>query len=203
MRDVAAENLSLGRLYEGHVNALRLIAVHGRPAQRARAEAEAARGMLFGVWGADDRTPVSASRGRLRGAKRFASGLGHVARALVTAETAEGQQLFLVAADERTRHDASAWDMAGMQDSRSGRFSCDGLAGEPLGPPGAYAEEPHFVGGTWRIAAVTLGGITGLVDRAAAALRGAGRMEAEAQLLRLAPIATRAVAAWPAIVRAG
>ncbi len=203
LRQVAARDLSLGRLYEGHVNALRLVELYGTAPQRARCLSEAEAGVLFGVWGADDRPPVTAQDNRLSGAKRFASGLGLVGRAVVTAGVDGAQQLFLVAADDPARQDLSGWDMAGMQDSRSGRFDCTGLAGEPLGPPDIYTAEPHFVGGTWRIAAVTLGGTAGLLDAAAEALRTAGRMEAEAQLLRLAPIAARAVAAWPAVRRAG
>lgn len=203
LRETAALDLSLARLLEGHVNALALIRIHGDEALRGECLREAAEGHLFGVWGADADPPVAAEDEELTGAKRYASGLGLVSRAIVTARSPEGQRMFVVDASERRRHDPAAWEMSGMQDSRSGRFDCDGLLGRPLGAPDSYTLEPHFVGGTWRIAAVTAGGIVGLLDRAAAALRGRGHLESDAQLLRLGPVAGRVVAAWPAILRAG
>ncbi|GAD57047.1 hypothetical protein MBELCI_3099 [Limimaricola cinnabarinus LL-001] len=84
-----------------------------------------------------------------------------------------------------------------MQQSRSGGFDCDGLAGRPLGGPEVYTREPHFLGGTWRIAAVTLGGTTGLLDRAASVLRARGQEGSEAHLLRLGPVAGRVLAPGP------
>ncbi len=203
LRQVAARNLSLGRLFEGHVNARLLIMTYAEPELRDSCLGEMNDGCLFGVWGADGAEPVSAEGDTLRGAKRFASGLGHVDRAIVTAATPEGQQLFVVRADEAARHDPAIWDMSGMRESRSGGFDCSALTGRRLGPPGVYVQEPHFVGGTWRIAAVTLGGIAALLERAAAALQARGQAEAEPHLLRLSPVAGRVLAAWPAILKAG
>ncbi|MCP1168253.1 acyl-CoA dehydrogenase family protein [Limimaricola litoreus] len=203
MRQIASADLSLGRLFEGHVNARQLIETHADADLRAESLAGMEAGLLFGVWGADGAQPVTASGDRLSGAKRFASGLGHVDRAIVSARSDEGQRLFVVDASDTARHDPAAWTMSGMQDSRSGGFDCEGLRGRPLGPPGIYTREPHFLGGTWRIAAVTLGGTSGLLDRAAAVLRARGQEEAEAHLLRLGPVAGRVLSAWPAILRAG
>lgn len=203
MREVAASNLSLGRLFEGHVNARALITTYAEPELRASCLAEMDDGLMFGVWGADGATPVTAKGTALLGGKRFASGLGLVDRAIVTAATPQGQQLFVIAADDPARQDPAAWDMSGMRESRSGGFDCSGLPGRPLGQPDIYVQEPHFVGGTWRIAAVTLGGITALLERSAAVLRDRGQSEAEPHLLRLAPVAGRVLAAWPAILKAG
>ncbi len=203
LREVAAVDLSLGRLIEGHVNALSLIEIYADAGLRASAARDAAQGHLFGVWGADAAPAVQAERNLLTGAKRYASGLGAVSRAVVSAATPEGQRLFVIAADDTARQDQSSWDMSGMQQSHSGRFDCDGLTGRPLGPPDIYTREPHFVGGTWRIAAVTLGATIGLIDRASRVLASRDHLDSEAQLLRLGPLAGRVVAAWPAIERAG
>ncbi len=43
-------SLALGRLYEGHINALQLIARYGDAGQRARLFSDARAGHLFGVW---------------------------------------------------------------------------------------------------------------------------------------------------------
>ncbi len=202
LRQTASIDLSLARLLEGHVNALSLIRVWGDEALQSACLRAAEEGHLFGVWGADDDQPVEVAGERLAGAKRYASGLGSVSRAIVSARAPEGQRLFVVKTDDPARQDLRVWRMAGMQDSASGRFDCAGLVGRPLGGPGIYTREPHFVGGTWRIAAVSLGAIQGLLDRAATALRARGHLDSDAQLLRLAPVAGRVVAAWPAILRA-
>jgi alkylation response protein AidB-like acyl-CoA dehydrogenase len=51
---VGRGNLAVGRLWEGHVNALLLIRCFGSPAQLARAAADARAGHLFGVWNTEN-----------------------------------------------------------------------------------------------------------------------------------------------------
>ncbi|MHA6346882.1 acyl-CoA dehydrogenase [Roseivivax sp. CAU 1761] len=202
---IAARDLSLARLVEGHVNALTLIRVHGSAAQRRAAGRAAQDGALFGVWGADGARPAGIEADRLTGAKRYASGLGLVDRALVSARDAAGLHLVLVEAGDTRRHRPEDWDMAGMQASRSGGFDCAGLpagAEARIGGADAYLREPWFVGGTWRIAALQAGATLGLIERAAELLRGRGHLEAEPHLIRLTPVLIRARAALPAIAAA-
>ena len=90
---VGRGNLAVGRLWEGHVNALLLIRCFGTPAQLTRAAADARAGHVFGVWNTENPaegvhlTPVPTAPGRycLRGAKTFASGAGHITRPVLTA----------------------------------------------------------------------------------------------------------------------
>ena len=51
LQTIGAASLPLGRLYEGHVNAIGLVAAYGAPEQIAMLRAEAAEGALFGVVG--------------------------------------------------------------------------------------------------------------------------------------------------------
>ncbi|MEJ7660909.1 MAG: hypothetical protein WKG07_15445 [Hymenobacter sp.] len=82
----------MGRLWEGHVNALLLIRCFGSPAQLARAAADARAGHVFGVWNTENPAdgvrleplPAAPGRYRLRGAKTFASGSGHITRPVLT-----------------------------------------------------------------------------------------------------------------------
>ena len=71
-RTLGGANLSVGRLFEGHVNALRLVVRIGRSAQARQAAADALAGALFGVWNTDD--PAAPLRlgpdFTLRGARR-------------------------------------------------------------------------------------------------------------------------------------
>lgn len=195
LMQVGAANLSIGRLWEGHINALRLIRLYGSAALQRSVEAQIADGALLGVWGADGPVPVTmdGTGARLEGAKRFASGLGTVSHALVPVGSDAGVRLALVDVRDPSRADASCWDMQGMLATASGSYDFSGLAVQDwVGEPDDYLKEPHFAGGVWRIAALQAGAAIGLLDQAAAALRALGRMEAEAQQARLMAVLMRA-----------
>lgn len=174
LRRIGRANLSVGRLVEGHLNAHRLIALYGTPAQRAKVEAEIAAGALLGVWGADGNPPFSyTEQGNslvLSGSKRFASGLGLVSRAVVSVRTHQGAQLLLLSALFcAKRMDRAAWTTSGMKATASGTFDFDGMvvdADARLGRPGDYVREPHFEGGVWRYAALHVGGMEALAEAA-------------------------------------
>lgn len=190
---VAEADLSLARLLEGHVNALELIARLGGAADPTQ---------LHGVWGADGPVPVTCDGGRLDGGKRYASGLGTVARAVVTVGQGPASRLAVVDVADPARHRPAAWDMLGMRATASGEIDLTGLVPGWLGSPGDYFTEPHFLGGVWRIAACQLGGTLGLLGAARDALAARGRLMAEAQLARLGPLIGRAMAAFGLVERA-
>jgi hypothetical protein len=195
LMQIGSASLSVARLYEGHANALALIADHATPVQRAAISDAVRRGALTGVWGADGARPVGiAGRGaqaRLNGDKVFASGLGVVALAIVTARTPQGVQMVLVDARDPARGDPAAWDVDAMVGSASGRFVCDGLSAvqeQRLGPPGAMLTEPAFHGGVWRLAACYAGAMQRLAALCREAHHNASSCEplAEARLGRIA-----------------
>ena len=166
LRRLGRANLSVARLYEGHVNAAKLVALYGDGPARARAWRAVGHGALMGVWGADGDPPLSlGADGRLAGTKRFASGLGLVRLAVVSIAGEAGLRLALVPTGEPTREDASGWRVAGMRATASGTYDFAGV--EPiamLGEVGDYVREPHFEGGTWRYCAAHLGGAEALAD---------------------------------------
>ena len=195
LREVGAGSLALGRLYEGHVNALQLVARYGTADQRARLFADARAGHLFGVWNTEP--PVNglamARDGdglRLQGVKTYASGAGRVTRALVTAREAPGDPptMLLVPLEPGTRFDLSAWCAQGMRASATGTLDFSGLeiaADAVLGRPDDYHREPHFSGGAWRFAAVQLGGIEAVFDAWRGHVTATGRAGDPHQLARL------------------
>lgn len=204
---VASVNLSVGRLLEGHVNAILLITLHGTDQTKARILQRISQGAFLGVWGADGQMPVmsDASGTSLSGTKNFASGLGTVTHAIVTVNSGPQVRLALVDVTDTERADPSTWDMRGMKATASGTYDFTDLpegAFEWIGDAGDYLQEPHFVGGVWRIAALQVGGAIGLVDAAAAELRGMGRMHAEQQKARLMTVLTRAWAGIALVDRA-
>ena len=202
LRRIGRASLPLGRLYEGHVNAWRLILRHGSPAQAKRLAADAKAGMLFAVWNTEGADPLrllpdgpEGETCRLEGAKTFASGAGDVPRPLVTAKLPDGTVQMLVArldGPHDNRVDMSGWRVSGMRASRSGRLDFTGLRVKPedlIGRPGDYAWEPDFSAGAWRFAAVHLGGVEALAEATRAHLRRTGRGEDPHQLVRLGHMA--------------
>lgn len=197
---IASVNLSAARLLEGHVNALRLIAELGSEDQRRDIHKLVEEGAFLGVWGADGVPPVKldVTTGILHGQKIYASGLGTITHALVSVDVASKTQLCLVDVQETSRQDAALWSMLGMRATRSGAFDFAGMAHDAVmwvGPPDSYMTEPTFVGGVWRIAALQLGATLGLLDAVTAQLSKLDRLKADAQLIRLTPLAIRALAA--------
>lgn len=185
LRRLGRVSLPIARLFEGHMNAVKLVALYATPAGRARVFAWVRDGAMLGVWGADDpddpvRLEEAGVAARLSGTKRFASGLGDVALAVVTAAApvGSGTQLLLVPVDEPKRADASGWRMAGMRATQSGAYRLHGLPVAPddlLGAPDNYYLEPHFEGGIWRYCAAHLGGAEALYGATRDALAARGR----------------------------
>lgn len=195
LRLVGYGSLALGRLYEGHVNAIQLIARYGTPDQRSRLFADARAGHLFGVWNTEPaegglRVEARDTDGQLFGVKTFASGAGYVTRALVTARHPDraGVAMMVVPLEAGTRADLSAWRAQGMRASATGTVDFTGLAvnaGDILGQPDDYFQQPAFSGGAWRFAAVQLGGIEAVFDAWRGHLNRTGRGGDPHQLARL------------------
>lgn len=183
LRIIGRADLSIGRLFEGHVNALSLIDRYGSRQQAQRLAHALAAGQFYGVWATEPApgvTIATAADGRhiLQGTKSFASGAGGIEWALVTARPEEGERrLVIVAADEAMRTDLSHWRARGMRATGSGHYDLTGMAIDNaalLGAPGDYDCEPLFTAGAWRFAAVQLGGIEALVGEVREAMRQGG-----------------------------
>ncbi|WP_425230838.1 acyl-CoA dehydrogenase [Sphingomonas sp.] len=202
------EDLPLGRLFEGHVDALQIVCRFGTADQRRRLTDVVAGGGALGVWNASlAGEPLRLMDSRLRGGKSFASGAGILSHALVTADCDGDSQLVLLDL-ERTPPsiDRSFWQVVGMQRSETHVVRWDDASiedGDLIGEPGVYAREPWFSGGALRFAAVQAGGIAALVDgtrdhlvstRRAADPHQAGRLAALYGLAEAAAGAVRTAA---------
>ncbi|WP_322618770.1 acyl-CoA dehydrogenase family protein [Deinococcus terrestris] len=204
LRQIGRASLAVGRVYEGHVNALGLIQRYGTPAQLARAARDAHAGELFGVWNTEDGPGlrlVRAAEGlTLTGGKTFASGLGHVTRPLLPAEAEGGRVMVLLPTGrEPGTPDHAFWQPLGMRATVSGRVDYTGAQvreEDLIGQPGDYYRQPEFGGGALRFLAVQLGGADAVVASARAVLRGLGRAGDDVQRLRFAEVAVRLEAAW-------
>lgn len=172
LRNLGRANLSVARLFEGHMNAVKLVDLYGSSPTAQRIFREVKNGALMGVWGADlPHRPVALTETPagfvLSGTKQFASGLMLVSQAVICVKTDGKTQLLVAPVDDLIRHDPSEWKMAGMQATASGHYHFDGLALDAdaaLGGPNAYFTEPYFEGGVWRYCAAHLGGAEALYE---------------------------------------
>ncbi len=193
LRTLGGADLSIGRLFEGHANAIDLVGRYGTPSQIEALASAVSLGAMTGVWGADGKNALhmrKLSNGWiLEGGKILASGAGYVARPLVTTTSDAGQRLVLLDLAPGERVDLSAWTPLGMRSSATGSIDLTGIALRDeslIGEPGDFMRQPHFSGGAWRFCAVHLGAIERLVDLFREQLRARQRGEDPYQLQRIA-----------------
>ena len=198
LRKVGSYDLSLGRIYEGHLNALLLISRHGTKDQKQRYFKEALDGVLFGIWNSElPNEPLtyirSGNRYELSGAKVFCSGGACISRPIVTADGPEGTFMVLLDMNHlQLIEDMTYWKPMGMQSSVSCRFDFTGVCIEQndiIGGPYAYVGEPDFTAGAARFAAVQLGGAEAAIRTTVRHLQNLKRTEAPEQAMRLAKLA--------------
>lgn len=175
LKQIGRGNLAVGRVYEGHINALQLIQTFGTAQQQTMYAADAHHHKLFGVWNTEAADGVKIfpvnGRYRLEGAKTFASGAGYVGRPMVNGVLPDGGwQMCIVPMDRvRVEIDPSWWQVSGMRASASYRVDFSGVELEPeelIGVPGDYYRQPWLTGGVIRFAAVQLGAAEALLDAA-------------------------------------
>jgi alkylation response protein AidB-like acyl-CoA dehydrogenase len=167
LRGIGRLHLPTGRLFEGHVNALKLIARYGTQGQMARAAQACRSGAPIGLWVTEQPPGLRLVDGSLEGGKIFCSGAGFTQAALVTARAGADDQVMLLVSLEGTRARPSAMRLAGMRAAVTGAVDFSGLkldAADMIGSPGDYLRQPEFSAGAWRSCAVTLGGLDRLVE---------------------------------------
>ncbi|MBB4079212.1 alkylation response protein AidB-like acyl-CoA dehydrogenase [Lewinella aquimaris] len=204
LQRIGKGNLSVGRIYEGHVNALHLIGLYATPHQQERWFRDARNGHLFGVWNTQMHDGIRLYPGKeghitIGGAKSFCSGSVHVTRALITgnlhttAGDDRGWQMAIVPLDDHCPPvDEKFWKPTGMRNSVSHKIEFTGIdlaADDLLGDPDDYSRQPSFSGGAIRFAAVQLGGAEAILDACRDHLRSAGRTGNGYQRTRIGQLA--------------
>jgi alkylation response protein AidB-like acyl-CoA dehydrogenase len=198
LRMAGRQDPSAGRLFEGHVNGVQLIARCGTREQRERLERDLSDGHTYAVWNTQDSDGVRLEPldGRvfvLRGAKTWASGAGTITRGLVTAALPDGTlQMCVVPMDNvRVAIDRSGWRPMGMERSNSFRVDFDGVQLSPddlVGKPGDYEAQPWFGGGALRFLGVHVGILERLESESLAYLVDRKRQDDTLQQVRAAQI---------------
>ena len=164
---VARADGSVGRIFDGHLNAVERLAVQAPSALMDRELAAVRAGVVrAGVWGGDPLpgegppAAVVGERGKevLRGVKTFCSGAGGLHRALVLARTPAGGPPLSVWIDltdsRRVEIDESWYRAHGLRASVSHRVVFhDAPVLARLRGPGAISEQPWFSRDALRTAA--------------------------------------------------
>jgi hypothetical protein len=204
---IGAGNLSVGRIFEAHVNAVRLIERYGTSTQRHAVQKATRAGELFALWVTDPPSPalriiLGADGWRLQGSKMFCSAAGHVDHAVVTATLETGEhQMAIVPCRRGEQVRPLPGQLQGMRAAVTGMVDFTGVTLDRdavLGRPGDYLREPDFSCGAWRGSAIAQGGLTALLEGAVEELRARGRLENPHQLARIgeAEIARETCALW-------
>lgn len=158
---VAARDLTLVKLYEGHTDALAIQAELGGPAP--------ADGSRWGTWCAEPpqarlRFDAVGAGYRLNGTKSWCSGAAQLTHAVVSGWNADGQPcLACVALDAPgVTVTGEGWHAVGMQGTASVDVRFEDVAAQPLGRPGDYTGRPGFWQGGGGIAACWWGGASAI-----------------------------------------
>lgn len=153
---VAGCDLGLAKLYEGHTDALAVLAECGA--------AQHAHDGIWGMWAAeppDARAHIVARDGervQLQGRKAWCSGALQIDRALLTAWENDQPQLVAVELSHPSqRIQAEQWQAVGMANTASVIVEFDNSPGLAIGTPGQYLSRPGFWQGGAGIAACWYG----------------------------------------------
>jgi alkylation response protein AidB-like acyl-CoA dehydrogenase len=171
VRQVARADGSVGRIVDGHLNAVERLAVQAPDAVRERdLAAVRVRALRAGVWGGDpsagEGPPAQVIAARdgevLRGVKTFCSGAGGLHRALVLARTPAGGPPVTVWIDltdpRRVEIDESWYRSHGLRASVSHRVVFhDAHVLARFGEPGSISAAPWFSRDAMRTAATWAG----------------------------------------------
>ena len=164
--EVGRVDLALGRLVEGHADALRILDQAGvgpRPG-------------VYGVWasrsaGTGVHAEPDGEGWRLTGELRFASGIDVIDRALLPGWLDEKTHLLFDVPADGVDADRSTWRSSAMDASRSFTVRADLQSSAPVGPENFDLGRPGFVIGGLGPAAVWVGGAQSLLDQVSSGLR--------------------------------
>lgn len=199
LASVGAQDLTLARAVEPHLDAVAIVAEAGEsPAPRS----------TWGVWAAEGPGARLAAYGDdatgwvLEGRKPWCSLAATVSHALVTAWVGErDRRLFAVdlAAPQISVEDA-VWAPTGLAEVVTTPVTMAGAPARPVGAAGWYLERDGFWWGGIGVAAVWYGGAVGLARRLAARLRS--REPDQLALMHLGEVDAALAAARSALAEA-
>ncbi|WP_454674095.1 acyl-CoA dehydrogenase [Achromobacter pestifer] len=173
LADVASVDLSLAKLFEGHTDALAILAELDAPVNPSPRS-------VWGVWCAEPPThrvtfsPLADGRVEVTGVKAWCSGAATSSHALVSGWNADGQPGLAAVALQQSgvlilEED---WTAPGMRASATVNVAFQQAVATPVGAPGQYVNRPGFLHGGAGIAACWYGSLEHIVRRMRAGASG-------------------------------
>jgi alkylation response protein AidB-like acyl-CoA dehydrogenase len=193
LAEVAAADVSLVKLYEGHTDALAILAELAEPADLAVTNSIGIGAeQRWATWAAEPPTArVSLRRNgdqvRLDGRKEWCSGAALVTHALVTAWDESGQQCLAAAslAQPGVQLTGDSWRAVGMGRTASVDVLFTSVEAVQIGRPGDYTGRPGFWHGGCGIAACWFGASLPLAEAVRAQVARRSEPHASAHLGRI------------------
>lgn len=158
LSQVSASNLSLGKLFESHLDALAILHELNIPVMKKG---------LWAVWAAEGGPrPLKLEAGNLTGIKPWCSASVWVQHGLLTYrdEQQQSQLLILDLQQEGIQHYQDAWQAVGMQHTLTARLELDRVEVEKVAAPDAYLDRPGFWHGAAGVAACWYGATVRLAE---------------------------------------
>src|SRR5690606_19706429 len=158
LSQVSANNLSLGKLFESHLDALAILHELNIPVMKKG---------LWAVWAAEGGPqPLKLEAGNLTGIKPWCSASVWVQHGLLTYrdEQQQSQLLILDLSQEGIQHHQNAWHAVGMQHTLTARLELDRVEVEKVAAPDAYLDRPGFWHGAAVVAACWYGATVRLAE---------------------------------------
>lgn len=158
LSQVSASNLSLGKLFESHLDALAILHELNIPVMKKS---------LWAVWAAEGGPrPLKLEAGNLTGIKPWCSASVWVQHGLLTYrdEQQQSQLLILDLQQEGIQHYQDAWQAVGMQHTLTARLELDRVEVEKVAAPDAYLDRPGFWHGAAGVAACWYGATVRLAE---------------------------------------
>ncbi len=158
LSQVSASNLSLGKLFESHLDALAILHELNIPVMKNG---------LWAVWAAEGGPrPLKLEAGNLTGIKPWCSASVWVQHGLLTYrdEQQHSQLLILDLQQEGIQHYQDAWQAVGMQHTLTARLELDRVEVEKVAAPDAYLDRPGFWHGAAGVAACWYGATVRLAE---------------------------------------
>lgn len=162
MRALGYANPSVGRIFEGHFNAVQLIDCYAPPGLKHKIFTALANNQLIGVWATDSQNPVQAQQHNqsqyiLDGSKIYASGADLLDFALITIKKTNQAGLMLAAIDvkNKARAQIKHWQASGMRATASGAYDFSNIRiseQDSIGVANDYFKEPYSTAGFGAIA---------------------------------------------------
>ena len=198
---VAGCDLALAKLYEGHADALAILAEAGEPAP--------ARDKTFGMWAAESPgarvtfEPAGDGACTLSGTKAWCSGARHVDAGLLTVWTADGGGPFLASVDlgqSGVSFGDAHWQAVGMRASDSVDVRFDRIAARLVGAERFYLARHGFWQGGMGVAACWHGGACAIAEALRRSAAAAGDKAGWHRLMALGAV-DRVLSANAALLR--